>query len=233
MTTKTDVQALAFAAGERLFFYGADDDVAPFGEAEFDEAAVHAPLAVVVAEMRRADRGGVGEVFLDGEVVVERVVLRDVGDEAFEFVEVFVKLLAVEKHLAARGGEAARDGAEQCAFSRTAAAHHAHEVAARERKTDAVERGDVAAEVAGEVAQFERGDDVALLFDDAFAEVAAQPLAGINADEVAIIQIARAADGNDFFADDDGAIRSGDFEFADLVVVIAEHAQQHIAGGAG
>ena len=154
---EADVQAFAFTAGECLFFCGADDDVAALGESEFHEAAVHAALAVVEAEVRRANRSGVGEVFFDGEVIVERVVLRDVGDEAFEFVEVFVKLLAVEKHLTARCRETACDGAEQCAFSRAAAAHHAHEVAARERETDAVERGDVAiaAEVAREIAQFE------------------------------------------------------------------------------
>ena len=105
-------------------------------QAQLDEAAVHTAAAIALAEVRRTDGRGVTQVFLDGEVVVERVVLRDECDEAFELFEVVVKLLAIEQDLPARGRKPARNGTEQRAFSRAAAAHHAHDVAAVECEAD-------------------------------------------------------------------------------------------------
>ena len=51
--------------------------------------------------MRRANRGGELQVFADRQVLVERVVLRNVTDVALEVVEVLVERLIVQQNLAA------------------------------------------------------------------------------------------------------------------------------------
>ena len=230
---EADIQSLPLAAGERLLFRRTDDDIAPLAEAEFDHLAFDPPRAVAAAEMGGADGCGVVEIFLDGQVVVERVILRDVGDEAFELFEVAVEFLPIQQDVTARRRETSGDGAEERAFSRAASAHHAHDIAARECEIDPVECRDVAAEVAGDIAQFERGDDVPFLFDDAFAEVAPQPLARIDADEIVVLEITASAHGDDPIAHDDRAVGGDDVELPDLVVVIAVDLEEDFAGCAG
>ena len=60
--------------------------------------------------MRRANRGRELQVLADGQVLVERVFLRDVTDVALEVVEVVVERLIVQQNLAAASAEAARRG---------------------------------------------------------------------------------------------------------------------------
>ncbi len=60
--------------------------------------------------MGGAESGRKLHVFLDGQVVVECIVLRDVGEESFEGVEVLVEGLAVEKDFAFVRAELSRDG---------------------------------------------------------------------------------------------------------------------------
>ena len=77
---ESDVQPLALAAAENLAVRGADDRVAALVEPEFGELAVDPSHALPLAEVRGPDGGGEVQVLLDREVLVERVVLRDVGD---------------------------------------------------------------------------------------------------------------------------------------------------------
>ena len=85
---EADVEAFSFAAAERFLDRAADDAVAPFAQAELDQFAFEAPRAVAPREMRRTDGGGELQVFADREVLVERVVLRDVADVTLERVEI-------------------------------------------------------------------------------------------------------------------------------------------------
>ena len=74
-----------------LFHRAAHERTAPLVEPEFDQLAVDAPGALAARKVRRAQGGGEGQVFLDGELFVEGVVLRDVGDVAAQVVEAVVR----------------------------------------------------------------------------------------------------------------------------------------------
>ena len=53
-----------------------------------------APRAIAPGEMRRTNGRGEFEVLLDRQVIVEGIVLRDVGDEAFQRIEIRIKATA-------------------------------------------------------------------------------------------------------------------------------------------
>ena len=165
---------------------------------------VEPPRAIAPREMRRADGGGELQVFLDRQVLVEGVLLRDVADVALERVEILVERLAVEQDLALGRLELSAEHAHERALARAARAHHADELAAVDRETDAVERDVAVAEAMVDVAHLEAANDVALFLDDALGEIAAQKLADIDADGVAVGQRRGRAHGH--FADHDRAI---------------------------
>ena len=77
-----------------------------------------------------------------------------------------------------------------------------------------------------------RANDVALFLDDAFGKIAAQKLADIDADGVAILK-RRGALRTGSFADHDRPVGLDHFQRADALVVIAENFQQHVAARAG
>ena len=70
-------------------------------------------------------------------------------------------------------------------------------------------------------------DDVALLLDDAFAEVAEEELAVADADSVAVGERSAVADGA--LADEDRSVGGEDFEFAVFAGVVATNAQEDFA----
>src|SRR3954470_21502968 len=106
--------------------------------------------------MRRADRGGELEVLADGEVLVERVFLRDVTDVALEQIEIFVERPIVEEDLPLRRLELAAQHFHECAFAGTASAHDADELAAVHRERNAFEPDLVVAEAVSNIDDFER-----------------------------------------------------------------------------
>ena len=80
--------------------------------------------------MRGADRRRELEVLADGEMLVERVFLRNVTDVALELVEIFVERAVVHQDLSpARLKLPAQDFHER-ALARAARAHHADQLAA-------------------------------------------------------------------------------------------------------
>ena len=87
------------------------------------------------------------------------------------------------------------------------------------------------AEGVPQVARFEHADDVAFLLDDALGEVAAQHLAHVDADEVAVGEARGVAHGH--VADEDRAAGLEHFQLADLLLVVAGDFQQHVAARAG
>ena len=51
--------------------------------------------------MRRANRGRELQIFADGQVFIERVLLRNVTDVTLELIEIRIKLLVIEQDLTA------------------------------------------------------------------------------------------------------------------------------------
>ena len=137
--------------------------------------------------MRRTNRGGELQVLADGQMLIERVLLRNVTDVALQLIEIRIKRLAVEQNLAAGRLDLAAEHLEQRAFAGSARAHHANQLAAIDRKRNAVEPDIAAAEAMVDIAHFERANDVALFLDDALGKIAAQKLPDIDADGVAIL----------------------------------------------
>ena len=226
-----DVEPLALAAAERLLHRAADDGVAALVEAEFDELAVDAPGAFAAGEVRRTQRRREGQVFLDGQLFVEGVVLRDVGDVAAQFVEVVVEGAAVEDDLAAVGPVLPGDGAQERALAAAARAHDADHLAARGGEGDVVHGLLAVAEGMPQVAHLQHADDVALLLDDALGEIAPQHLAHVDADHVAVGQPRGVRTGTSptMIA----RLAWSTSRLADLLVVVAGNLQQHVAARAG
>ncbi len=98
---ETDVESLALAAAERFFHRAADDAVAPFAQSKLDEFAFEPAHAIASRKMRRTNRGRELQVLANGQVLVERVFLRNVTDVTLELIEIRIKRLAVEQNLAA------------------------------------------------------------------------------------------------------------------------------------
>ena len=171
------------------------------------------------------------QIFLDGELLVEGVVLRDVGDVAAQGVEFVVERTAVEHDAAAVGPVLPGDGLEQRALAAAARAHDADHLAARDGEVDVVQRRLGRAEGVPQVAHVEHADDVAFFFEDALGEVAAQHLAHVDADEVAVGQPRVVAHGR--VADEDRAAGLEHLQLADLLFVVARDFQQHVAARAG
>ena len=229
---EADVEAFSLAAAERLFHRAADDAVAPLAQAELDQFAFEAPRPVASREVRGANRGGELQILPDRQVFIEGVVLRDVTDVALERVEVVVKRLAVEQDLAAASAASWPPSTfMQRALAGAARAHHADQLAAIERKADAVERDVAVAEAMVDIDHLETANDVALFLDDPLGKIAAQELTDIDPDGVAIRQ--RRGRAHRRLADHDRAIGLEHFESADPLVVIAENLQQDIAAGSG
>src|SRR6059058_2873020 len=105
--------------------------------------------------MRRANRRGELEVLADGEMLVERVFLRDVTDVALEEVEIFVERPVVQKHLALAGLKLPAEDLHESALAGTARPHHTDQLSAVDRKRDAFQADLVIAEAVGDVDDFE------------------------------------------------------------------------------
>ena len=181
--------------------------------------------------MRRADGSGIFQIFFDGQMLVEGVVLGNVGYIFPEGFVVLVERALVEKHAALGWLELTRQSAQQCAFAAAAGPHHADHLAAFDREGDAVDGHRVVGEAANQIAHIECADDIFFLFDQAFREVAAEHLAGIDADCVAILEWAGIP--HRHAAHNDRSVGLQDLHLADFAIVVAGDFQQHIAARAG
>ena len=162
---ESDVEPFAFPAAQRFAVVGADHAVAALVEAEFGQLAVDAAASFASRKVRGADGRGELEIFTDGQVFVESVELRDVGDVLLERVEILVEGQSVEEDLAAHRGELPGQRTEQTALAATARAHHADHFAAGRRETDAIDAECPSLEAADEVADVEVVDHVAFLLE--------------------------------------------------------------------
>src|SRR4051812_1747244 len=91
--------------------------------------------------MGRANGRGEAQVLGNRQVLIKRVVLRNVSDVALELVQVLVKRLSVKENVAVRRLQLPRDHLHQRAFPAAARAHHANELAAADRERNSVQTG--------------------------------------------------------------------------------------------
>ena len=75
--------------------------VAPFAQTELDQFSFQATRPVASRQMGRANRGCELQIFADGQVFIERVLLRNVTDVTLELIEIRIKLLVIEQDLTA------------------------------------------------------------------------------------------------------------------------------------
>src|SRR5450755_356806 len=90
--------------------------------------------------MRRTNCGRELQILADGQVLIERILLRDVTNVALEVVEVVVERLITEKDFAVARLQLTAENFEQRALARAARAHHANELTAIDREGHAVDR---------------------------------------------------------------------------------------------
>ena len=84
--------------------------------------------------MGRTNRGCELQILTDRQMLVERVLLRNVADVFFEIVHVRIKRTPIQKNLPARRLKLSGEHSEQRAFARTARTHHAHQLPTRQCK---------------------------------------------------------------------------------------------------
>ena len=177
---------------ERFLDRAADDAVAPFAQAELDQFAFEPPRAIASRKMRGADRGREMQIFADRQVLIERVVLRDVADVALELVEVLIKRLVVEQDLAAGRLQLAAEHLACSVLLPEPLAPITQTSSPRLTVKEMPSSADIAvAEAMVTSLTSRRANDVALFLDDSLGKIAAQKLPDIDADGVAILQAAR------------------------------------------
>src|SRR5437879_8896780 len=136
--------------------------------------------------MRRANRGRELQIFADGQMFIERILLRDVTDVTLELIEIRIKLLVIEQDLAAARLQLSGQHFEQCAFPGTARPHHANQLPAHDIEGNSLQPDIAAAEMMRDLAYLQGANDVALFLDNALGKIAFQKLPDIDANGVAI-----------------------------------------------
>src|SRR6478672_1531723 len=181
--------------------------------------------------VRCTDRRRELQILTNGEVLVERVLLRHVADVLLQNVEVSVEGLSVEQDFAARWLELAGKHPHQRAFARAACAHHANKLATRDTEGNSIEANFALAKTVCDFIQLEAANDVSLLLDDALQKIASQNLSDIDSNDVAVLEVGSRADR--IVAYHDSTVRFNDLKRAYSPIVIAKYFQQHISGGTG
>src|SRR6266487_2262302 len=181
--------------------------------------------------MRRANRRRKEQIFADGEMFVERVLLRHVTDVVFQFVEVLIERLPVKEDFPAGGLKLASQHSHPRSFSRAARTHHTNQLTASNTKGDSLETNLAFAKAVCDFVCLKSTNDIALFFDDPFRKVASQKLADIDSNGIPIFE--RRCGAHHSVTNHDRAIRFDYFQLTDPPIVIAENLQQHVAARAG
>src|SRR5437867_12496985 len=102
--------------------------------------------------MGRANRGRELQIFADGQVFIERVLLRDVTDVTPELIEIWIKRLVIEQDLTAAWLQLSGQHFEQRAFPGTARPHHANQLPAHHIEGNSLQPDIAAAEAVRDLA---------------------------------------------------------------------------------
>src|SRR6476620_470496 len=181
--------------------------------------------------MRCTDRRRELQILTNGEVLVERVLLRHVANVLLQNVEVSIKGLSVKQDFAARRLELAGKHSHQCAFARTACAHHANKLSTLDAEGNSIEANLAFAKTVCDFVQLETANDVSLLLNDALQKIASQNLSDVDSNDVAVVKFRSSAER--IVAYHDSTVRFNDLKRAYSPIVIAKYFQQHISGRAG
>ena len=119
-----DVQPLALAAADGFGQRIAHLEVGDLLLLEFGQHPADALAALGGREPGQAQPGVVVQIFPDGQVFEQQVVLRHGADDAFERGGIPMQIDAVEEHAACLGRQAAVEQLDQRGFAHAAAAHH-------------------------------------------------------------------------------------------------------------
>ena len=185
---ETDVESFSLAAAERFLLRAADHCVASFAQAELDQFCLQTPGAIAPRQVRRANRRRKLQIFADGQMFVERVLLRHVTDVALQRVEIWIKRLAIEQDLAAGGLKLPGQHLSAACFFREPLAPITQTSSPRvDTKGNSFETDLAVAEAMRDFAHLERANDVALFFDDSLGKIAPQKLADVDSNGVAIL----------------------------------------------
>src|SRR5437764_7450386 len=86
-----------------------------------------------------ANRRRKQQIFADGEMFVERILLRHITDVVLQGVEIFIQRLPIEDHLPARRLQLAAQHSHGRALSPAARTHYAHQLTTPDVKGDSLE----------------------------------------------------------------------------------------------
>src|SRR6202011_100369 len=117
---------------------------------------------------RRTNGGCELQVLTNRQVLVKRVLLRDVTDVTLQTIEIRVKRLAVQKNLPAGRLQLSRQNFQQSALTRATRTHDTDELAARDRKRNSLEADVAATEPVRHFTGLQAANNVALFLDDPF-----------------------------------------------------------------
>src|SRR5438034_4546620 len=168
-----------------------------------------------------ANRRRKQQIFADGEMFVERILLRHITDVVLQGVEIFIERLPIEDHLPARRLQLAGQHSHERAFSRAARTHHANELTTRNAKGDYLETNLAFPKAVRDSVCLERANDIPLFLDDSFRKVASQKLADVDSNRIAVFERCRGA--HHGVADHDWAIRFDHFQLTNSLIVIAKN----------
>src|SRR6266496_238881 len=180
--------------------------------------------------MRRANRRCKQQIFTDGEVFVEGVLLGHITDVLLQDVEILIERLSVEDDISAGWLELTGEHSHQRALSRTARAHDTNELATRDAKRNSLKTNLAFAKTVRDSVHLEGPNDVAFFLDDSFRKVAPQNLSDIDSNRIAVLELRRRAHG--VVAHHDRPIRFNDLQNAHALVVVAENLQHDITARA-
>src|SRR5207237_1711617 len=134
--------------------------------------------------MGRANRGRELQILADGQVFIERVLLRNVTDVTLELIEIRIKLLVIEQELTASRLQLSGQHLEQRAFPGTARPHHANQLPAHDIEGNALKPDIAASEMMRDLAYLQGANDVALFLDDPLVKIACQEQPNIDANGI-------------------------------------------------
>src|SRR5437867_968003 len=180
--------------------------------------------------MRRANRRCKQQIFTDGEVFVEGVLLGHITDVLLQDVEILIERLAIEDDISAGWLELTGEHSHQRALSRTARAHDTNELATRDGKRNSLKTNLAFAKTVRDFVHLESATDVAFFLDDSFRKVAPQNLSDIDSNRIAVLELRRRA--HSLASHHDRPIRFNDLQDTHALIVVAENLQYHIAARA-
>src|SRR5262245_32834822 len=138
--------------------------------------------------MRGANRRRKQQIFADGEMFIERVLLRHVAHVVLQGLQILIERLSVEQDLPAAGLQLAGQHSHERALSAAAGAHHANQLTSGNAEGDPLQTNLTFAKVVRDFVCLESANDIALFLDDSFRKVAAQKLADVDSNGVPVFE---------------------------------------------